>query len=118
MIVVVSAGNGGPDLATIEDLGSIPSAISVGASDSDRTSRRRVTVPGAGPYVAFTSTSALPGQPISAPLVDFNQIAAGGSLCNPAAGRQRGRPHSDRRGREPASSRRRSIMRMPQAPPP
>jgi minor extracellular serine protease Vpr len=37
MIVVVSAGNGGPDLASIEDLGSVPSAISVGASDSDRS---------------------------------------------------------------------------------
>jgi subtilisin family serine protease len=83
MIVVVAAGNGGPDLATMEDVGSVPSAISVGASDSDRSLGAGVTLPGTAPYPAFTSSSPLPSQPLSGPLAELSQLGAGASLCGP-----------------------------------
>jgi hypothetical protein len=42
-------------------------------------------MPGAAtPYVAFTSTSPLPGQALAAPLIDFSQLGSEGSLCVPA----------------------------------
>src|SRR5581483_8408427 len=81
IIVGVSAWNHGPDLDSIGNTGSIASAISVGASDSDRSLGAGVTMPNAAPYPAFTSTSALPAQPLLAPLIDFNRIASDGSLC-------------------------------------
>jgi subtilisin family serine protease len=83
VLVVVSAGNDGPDLATVGNTGSVDMAITVGASDPDRVLAAAVTVQGAGPLQAVAAAGHSPDQPLSAPLADFRQLQPVGTLCDP-----------------------------------
>jgi subtilisin family serine protease len=73
VIVVVSAGNDGPDPNTIGSPGTAPSAITMGAMNNDRFFGVPVTVGGQGPYGAVSAAETLPSNPITAPLVDISQ---------------------------------------------
>src|SRR5207245_3358415 len=53
VIVVVAAGNNGPDLNTISSPATAPSAIAVGATTNDRTFAASVEVPGLSSLVAL-----------------------------------------------------------------
>lgn len=83
VVVVVAAGNDGPEPFTMSDLSVAPAAIAVGATWNDRifsgsvrlsTGERFQAVPGSGPR---------PAQPLSAPLVDLETLDPSGLACNP-----------------------------------
>ena len=82
IIVVVSAGNQGPDLDTISSPSSAPSAISVGASQSDRTFLSQVSVSGAGSFPAYAGDKNTPANPIQAPLADVAVLDGDGRACS------------------------------------
>ncbi|HWQ52455.1 MAG TPA: S8 family serine peptidase [Bryobacteraceae bacterium] len=67
VVVVVSAGNSGPALASIGNYATIPSTIAVAASGTDRVFNGAVTVRGAEPLEAYASNGTAPDSPISAP---------------------------------------------------
>ncbi|MFN7997204.1 MAG: S8 family serine peptidase [Bryobacteraceae bacterium] len=71
VLVVVSAGNTGPDPNTISSPGTSPSAISVGASNNDRQFAAAITVNGKGPYLAFPGTGSPKSGSITGNLVDI-----------------------------------------------
>ncbi|MFN7920672.1 MAG: S8 family serine peptidase [Bryobacteraceae bacterium] len=80
VIVVVAAGNTGSDLSTIASPGTAPSAITVGATTSDRTFGMTVDVPGL-PSVFAIPGGAVPSVPITAPLADVAALDTNGLGC-------------------------------------
>jgi len=74
VIVVVAAGNNGPDLNTMSSPGTAPSAITVGAVTSDRTFAASVAVEGLGSYIGVLGDGASPQSAVSGELAD---VAAG-----------------------------------------
>jgi minor extracellular serine protease Vpr len=83
-IVVVAAGNSGPDPHTIGSPGGAPAAISVGASLNDRSFNAGVTV-GGSRYVAIPGSGPAPAQPVSAPIKDVTTLGDDGLACSPMA---------------------------------
>lgn len=84
VIVVVSAGNTGPDPNTMASPATAPSVISVGASNNDRQFAAPVTVAGQGPYASLLAVEPLPSKPITAPLVDISaSLNPDGMACSP-----------------------------------
>ncbi|MCL4401194.1 MAG: S8 family serine peptidase [Acidobacteria bacterium] len=81
MVVVVSAGNSGPALGTIGDTASIPSAISVGASDTDRIFGGSVAIGSAPPIRAFAGS--VPSEAISAAVRDAGAFDSSRLACDP-----------------------------------
>ncbi len=82
VIVVIAAGNNGPDPNTIGSPGTTPDAITVGAMNNDRIFAASLTVGTSGPYAATPADEALPSAPITAPLVDISaQLDPTGQAC-------------------------------------
>ncbi len=82
IIVVVSAGNDGPDLDSISSPSSAPSAISVGASENDRKFLSQVSVTGAGSFPAYSGDKNKPPSPLQAPLADVAALDGDGRACS------------------------------------
>jgi hypothetical protein len=82
VIVVIAAGNNGPDPNTIGSPGTAPDAITVGAMNNDRMFAASLTVGTGGPYAATPADEALPSASITAPLVDIStKLDTTGQLC-------------------------------------
>lgn len=81
MLATVSAGNSGPDLGTIGDTGSVPEAISVAASETDRVFGAAVAVGNTSPVRAYQGT--VPGEAISAAMRDVGAFDPAGLACDP-----------------------------------
>src|SRR5437879_6770530 len=81
VIVVVAAGNNGPDLNTISSPATAPSAIAVGASSNDRTFATSVEVPGLPSVVATLGDGPTPSTPITALLADVAALDQDGLAC-------------------------------------
>ena len=84
VIVVIAAGNGGPDPNTIGSPGTAPSAITAGAMNNDRSFADPFTVGSSGPYPAIPGAEGLPTTSITAPLVDIAlKLDSSGLACSP-----------------------------------
>ncbi len=83
VIMVVAAGNDGPSLNTMGDYSSLPSVISVGAVNNDRTFGGSVSVAGGPPYRAFAGSGTKPPTPISAKVFDITSVDSTGFACDP-----------------------------------
>jgi hypothetical protein len=85
-LVVISAGNYGPDPNTIGSPGTSPSAITVGAMNNDRYFAAPFSVGNNGPYPAIPAFELLPTNTITAPLVDISRsLDPTGLACGPSA---------------------------------
>lgn len=82
VIVVVAAGNNGPDLNTMSSPGTAPSAITVGAVTSDRTFAAGVEVEGLGSYVGILTDGAAPQTPVQGPIADVQSISGDALACS------------------------------------
>jgi hypothetical protein len=83
VIVVVSAGNNGPDPATVSSPATAPSAIAVGASDNDRFFAASAALSGGPSYPAVPGSGPVPTGLIAAPLADVSKLDADGMACSP-----------------------------------
>jgi subtilisin family serine protease len=82
VIVVIAAGNGGPDPNTIGSPGTAPDAITMGAMNNDRYFAAPFTVGTNGPYAAIPGYESLPSNPITAALVDISlKLDSTGLAC-------------------------------------
>jgi minor extracellular serine protease Vpr len=81
VVMVVSAGNSGPGLNTMGDFASQASVISVGAVQNDRAYNGSVSIGGAAPVQAFSSTGPVPG-PITTTAFDVSSVDPTGLLCS------------------------------------
>jgi minor extracellular serine protease Vpr len=81
VIVVIAAGNEGPDLNTIGSPGTAPSAITVGNSNNDRVFASLATLDGTSPYVAIPGSGPNSPKAISAQAVDLFQLDPTGLGC-------------------------------------
>ena len=84
-IVVVAAGNSGPDPQTVGSPASAPAAITAGASVNDRTFTTDATVGGAS-YQSLPGTGPTPPQPVAAPIVDITTLGDNGLACSALPG--------------------------------
>jgi minor extracellular serine protease Vpr len=82
VIVVIAAGNSGPDLNTMSSPGTAPSAITVGATTNDRTFAASVTVTGLPAFVAIPGDGPAPTSPITGTVVDVSSIDGNGQACS------------------------------------
>jgi minor extracellular serine protease Vpr len=83
VIVVVVAGNDGPDPNTIDSPGTAPSAITVGAAKNDRIFAATATTAGSGPVDAVPGSGANSRTPITAPLAAVAALDQTGLACLP-----------------------------------
>jgi subtilisin family serine protease len=83
VIVVASAGNNGPDPATIGSPADAPSVIAVGASNNDRLFAGTVTLAGGNPLVAVPGGGPNSSSDISAQLFDVSRYDGNGLACFP-----------------------------------
>jgi subtilisin family serine protease len=81
VLVVLAAGNEGPNPNTISSPATAPSAISVGASSSDRAFATSVAVEGASPYLGVPGSGPNSVEPITAPLRDVAGLDPDGMAC-------------------------------------
>ena len=72
VVVVIAAGNNGPDPNTIGSPGTSPSAITPGAMNNDRYFAAPVKLGSNGPYAATPGFESLPTSAITAPIVDIS----------------------------------------------
>jgi hypothetical protein len=80
-IVVVAAGNSGPDPQTIGSPSSAPAAITAGASVNNRTFTTDATVGGVS-YQSMPGSGPTPAQPVTAPIVDITTLGDDGLACS------------------------------------
>ena len=85
VIVVISAGNAGPDPNTIASPGTAPDAITMGAMNNDRYFvAPPFAVGGQGSFAEVPADEPLPASPITAPLVDISlKLDSTGLACAP-----------------------------------
>ncbi len=81
VIVVVVAGNDGPDPNTISSPGTSPSAITVGAAKNDRIFSATATITGGLPVNAVPGSGANSPTPITAPLGSVAALDQTGLAC-------------------------------------
>jgi len=81
VVMVVSAGNNGPNLNTLDDFAAQGSVISVGAVQNDRAFNGSVSIGGATSVQAFTSSGPVPG-PITTTVFDISSVDSTGLLCS------------------------------------
>jgi len=86
VIVVVSAGNSGPDQNTIGSPGTSPAAITVGALRNARFFGTTAVVQGAPPYIVTPGTGPRPAQPVRADLRDVATLDPSGLACESLPG--------------------------------
>jgi subtilisin family serine protease len=82
VLVVTAAGNEGPDPNTIGSPATAPSAITVGASSSDRMFATSVTLEALPPYQAVPGNGPDSAEPVTAPLRDAAQLDESGQACD------------------------------------
>ncbi len=83
MIVVIAAGNSGPDLNTMSSPGTAPSAITVGATTNDRTFAASITFADLPSMVAIPSAEGpAPSDPISGKVIDVATLDGDGLGCS------------------------------------
>lgn len=82
VIVVVSAGNNGPDPETIASPGDAASAITVGASNNDRVFSSAVTTSAGASLQAWAPAGIGTPTPVTAPLADVSQFDGSGRACS------------------------------------
>ena len=75
MMVVIAAGNAGPDPNTIGSPGTAPSAITIGAMNNDRYFAAPFTVGNHAPFPAVPGYEGLPVNPITASLWTSRRIS-------------------------------------------
>lgn len=80
-LVIVSAGNEGPEPLTISSPATSPDAIAVGASHNARALSPSVTV-GSVAYLAVNSGGALPSDALTAALADVAELDGNGLACS------------------------------------
>lgn len=80
-IVVVAAGNAGPDPQTIGSPASAPMAITAGGSVNDRTFSSSVTV-GEAQYQSIPGTGPAPAKSVEARIVDITKFDSDGLVCS------------------------------------
>jgi minor extracellular serine protease Vpr len=80
-IVVVAAGNSGPDPQTIGSPSSAPAAITAGAAVNNRTFTTEATVGGVS-YQSLPGSGPTPAQPVTAPIVDITTLGDNGLACS------------------------------------
>ena len=85
VLVIVAAGNNGPDLNTIGSPATAPSAIAVGASGSDRDFAASAVV-GAQTYIAIPGSGPAPAEAIRAQLQDVAPLDGNGLACGSLPG--------------------------------
>ncbi|HUS07652.1 MAG TPA: S8 family serine peptidase [Bryobacteraceae bacterium] len=91
-IVVVAAGNDGPDPNTIASPGTAASAITVGNAHTDRIFASAATLEGLPPYIAIPGSSSNSAAAVRAPALDVFQLDPTGLACAELpAGSLRGR---------------------------
>src|SRR5436305_1080382 len=83
VIVVISAGNNGPDPATIGSPAVTPSAIAVGASNNDRFFAGSLLRAGGRTLAAMPAATLAMPAPVAAPLADVANLDGTGLGCNP-----------------------------------
>ncbi|MCC6857242.1 MAG: S8 family serine peptidase [Bryobacterales bacterium] len=83
VVVVVAAGNTGPDPATVGSPGTAPSVITVGAVYNDRAFAASAEVDGGAVYRAVPGNGPRPPTPVTAPLVDVAALDGNGLACAP-----------------------------------
>ncbi len=83
IVVVIAAGNDGPDANTISSPGTSPSAITVGASENDRFFAAHANVSGGPSYTAFASSTAASTPELDGPIVDVSAQDPTGLACDP-----------------------------------
>jgi len=82
VIVVISAGNAGPDPNTIGSPGTAPDAITMGAMNNDRYFAAPPFTVGGGSFAEVPAGETLPASPITAPLVDISlKLDSTGLAC-------------------------------------
>lgn len=81
VIVVVVAGNDGPDPDTIDSPGTSPSAITVGAARNDRLFAATASIAGGEPALAIPGSGANSAAPISGPLAPVAALDPTGLAC-------------------------------------
>lgn len=83
IVVVVSAGNSGPEVMSVDDTSSDSKVLSVGANQSDRpTGAHSVKLPAGAPLTdVAASSNAVTGRVFSGELVDIEKFDASGLLC-------------------------------------
>ncbi len=82
VLVVVAAGNEGPDPNTIDSPATAPSAITVGASSSDRMFATSVALEALPPYLGIPGSGSNATDPVTAPLSDVAGFDESGMACN------------------------------------
>ncbi len=83
IVVVVAAGNTGPDPNTIASPATGASVLAVGALYNDRVFSAVVSVAGVGEYRAVPGSGPAPSDAITAPLMDVAKIDGTGLACGP-----------------------------------
>ena len=83
VVVVIAAGNAGPEQGTIGDPGVAPSAITVGSNNNERFFDFALTVPSAPPYQALVppSEEGVITQPVTGPITDVTALDGNGFGC-------------------------------------
>lgn len=82
ILVVVAAGNNGPDWTTISSPATAPSALSVGASTNSRTFGFSVAFEGRDPFLAVPGAGSPPTEPVSGAVADVRPLDDTGLACN------------------------------------
>lgn len=83
IVVVVSAGNSGPEIMTVDDTSADMKVLSVGANQSDRaTNSASVLLPAGAPITnAAASSNGVSGQVVGGELFDIEKYDPTGLLC-------------------------------------
>ena len=83
IVVVISSGNSGPEVMSVDDTSSDMKILSVGANQSDRaTNTPSVLLPAGAPLTnTAASTNSVSGQAFSGQLLDIERFDASGLLC-------------------------------------
>jgi len=80
-IVVVAAGNSGPDPQTVGSPSSAPAAITAGASVNSRMFATEAAV-GRIAYQTLPGSGPAPAQPVTAQIIDVAKLGGGGLACS------------------------------------
>ena len=81
VIVVVAAGNNGPDPFTMASPADAPSVISVGAVNNDRLFSDSVVLPDGTSLIAVPGTGSYGSSPVTGPLIDVSTVGDG-QVCS------------------------------------
>lgn len=81
VIMVISAGNTGPDPNTVSSPATAPSAISVGASTNDRVFSANVSITGGPQYLAIPGNGPIPQAAVTGPVKDVAALDGSGVAC-------------------------------------